>query len=218
MVDELNIVNNWFDQFNLSMMKKRKQTLVDQLWMFNGNNNSNNNNNTNNNSYNNNYYYYNSRSKKNNNLTATALCNNQSHLPLQVQQSRNSFSLHYSQSLFTSSELLSFDFSLLNMGVCSSLHQQQQYLQLLSFRYSYINFSTSIVLDVLRVDYNNNICLIKLLKLERIVEDLQAISNVTIKLISKNNNSTSSSSSSRFNGNSVGNNGRRTMNKNRNDK
>jgi len=103
------------------------------------------------------------------------------------------------------------------MGVCSSLHQQQQYLQLLSFRYSYINISTSIVLDVLRVDYNNNICLIKLLKLERIVEDLQAISNVTIKLISKNNNSTSSSSS-RFNGNSVGNNGRRTMNKNRNDK
>jgi len=97
MVDELNIVNNWFDQFNLSMMKKRKQTLVDQLWMFNGNNNnnSNNNNNDNNNNTNNNNNY-NGRSKNNNNLTATALCNNRSHLPLQVQQSRNSFSLHYS--------------------------------------------------------------------------------------------------------------------------
>ena len=213
MVDELNIVNNWFDQFNLSMMKKRKQTLVDQLWMFNSNNNNNNNNFNNDYNTNNN----NSSSKKNNNLTATTLCNNQSQLPLKVQQSRNSFSLHYSQSLFTSSELLSFDFSLLNMGVCSSLHQQQQYLQLLSLRFTYINFSTSIVLDMLRVDYNNNICLIKLLKLERIVEDLQAISNVTIKLISKNNNSTSNSSSSRFNGKSVGNNGRRTMNKNRND-
>jgi hypothetical protein len=204
------------------MMKKRKQTLVDQLWMFNGNNNnsssiSNNNNDINNDDINN--HNNSSSSNNNNNLTATALYNNQSKIPLQqVKQSKNSFSLHYSQSLTSSELCFSFDFSLLNMGVCSSLHQQQQYLHSLSLLYPYINISTSIVLDMLRVDYNNNICLIKLLKLERIVEDLQAISNITIKLISKNStssrsSSSNSSSSSRINCSY----GSRTMNKNRND-
>ena len=183
MIDEVNIVNNWFNLFNLSMMKKRKQTLADQLWMFNGGGSSNNGNSSSNSNSDNN-----SRQRK------SAINHSVDQSQLQIQQSRNSFSVHYLQSLTSA----------------SSSSQQLSSSSSLIYPYNSYNISTTIVLDILRVDYNNNICLIKLLKLERIIHDLQVMSNVTIKLISNNNNSSSSSSSSsssnsRINGNSVGN-------------